>query len=211
MTTRFHVDLLHPGGVAETWQEWFTGPRGGRRLALLALCAVVLLLAVLAVGVVPAQRRLTSDLNAMPALRRDLASRGSDLGLLRSNLQGLSKEARRQVRWSDLLAMFSRDTPPDLRLQIVEMARVASPPPPGQPAGTPGKSEETLRIEALTPLRPGSAPLSDVGRFMAALMRDPEVAKRFELKSWDVKPSPTVTPAGEQLLSVNIVLVERPQ
>ena len=28
-SARFHVDLLHPGRVSRSWQDWFTGSRGG--------------------------------------------------------------------------------------------------------------------------------------------------------------------------------------
>ena len=36
--------------------------------------------------------------------------------------------------------------------------------------------------------RPGNPPLLDVARFMAGLMRDPAVNRRFQLKSWELKP-----------------------
>jgi hypothetical protein len=211
VNTRFHVDLLHPGWEVETWRDWFTGARGGRRLALLAAGGAALVLAVLAAGVLPTYRRLSGDLAAVPELRRDLAARDADLMRLRSNLRALSDEARRQVRWTELLAVLSRATPAALRLQLVELTRVTPPAGAGQPAAASPKVEEALRIEAVTPLRPGPAPLSDVAQLMAALARDPALARRFELRNWEVKPVPAVTPAGEQLLAVSIVLAERPE
>jgi hypothetical protein len=211
VNTRFEIDLLHPGLVAQTWQEWFVGPRGWRRLALLAVGGVAILLVVLVAGILPTYWRLSGDLNAVPGLRRDLAARDSDLGLLRSNLRALSQEALRQVRWADLLTTFSEQMPPTLRLQLVEAARAGPPPGPGQPPGAAARFEGTLRIEAITPLRPGSLPLLDIAQFMAGLMRAPGVNKRLQLKSWEVKPAAAATPSGEQYLSISIVLAERPQ
>jgi hypothetical protein len=73
-------------------------------------------------------------------------------------------------------------------------------PPAGAIQGTPAaapRAEETLRIEALTPARPGGPPLVDVAQFMAGLMRDPAVSRRFALKSWEIKPSAIATPGGD--------------
>ena len=211
MSTRFHVDLLHPGGAAESWQEWFVGPKGVRRLALVSLGGVVALLIVLVTGILPTYWRLKSDLKAVPDLKRDLAARDSDLGLLRSNLQGLGDEARRQVRWADLMTTFSQQAPPTLKLQLVEAVRVAPPAAPGQQPGTSARAEGTLRIDAVTPLRPGSPALLDVAKFMAGLMRDPVVNKRFQLRSWEIKPGAAAPTGGAQLLNVSIVLAERAQ
>src|SRR5688500_10210251 len=98
-STRFHVDLLHPGRVARSWPDWVTGSRGERRLVFAALAGALVLLAVLFAGVLPASRRLAGDVAAVPELTRDLAARDTDLRALRSGLQSLSQEARRQVRW----------------------------------------------------------------------------------------------------------------
>ena len=211
MSARFEIDLLHPGWVAQTWQDWFVGERGWRRLALVAGGGVAILLVVLVAGILPTYWRLSDDLKFVPSLRRDLAARDADLGLLRSNLGALSAEARRQVRWSELLTTLSGEIPPALRLQLVEAARAAPPPGAGPPPAAAARFEGTLRIEAITPLRPGSPPLLDVAQFMAGLMRDPAVNKRLQLRSWEIKPSAFATPAGEQYLTVSIVLVERPQ
>ena len=207
MSTRFQVDLLHPGWVAETWQEWFVGPKGARRLAMLTVGCVVVLLVVLA-AMLPTYWKLSQNLSAVPGLRRDLAARETDLSLLRSNLGALAEEARRQIRWAEVLGTLSQQIPPTLKLQLVEAARGA-PAAGGQPAGTPGGSGGVLRIDAVTPLRPGSPPLLEVAQFMAGLMRDPAVNKRFELRSWEIKPS--AAGAGVPLLNVGIVLSERAQ
>jgi hypothetical protein len=211
VNTRFHVDLLHPGWEIETWRDWFTGARGGRRLALFAAGGAALLLVVLLAGVLPTYWRLSADARVVPELQRQLAARDADLMLLRSNLRALSQEAGRQVRWAELLAMLSRAMPTTLRLELVELARVAPPAAGGQPAGAAARGEEALRIEAVTPLQPGSAPLSDVARLLAALASDPALGRRFELRNWEVKPSTAITPDGEQLLNVGVVLAERPE
>ena len=36
MSARFALDLLHPGHVADSWQDWFVGPQGARRLLIVA-------------------------------------------------------------------------------------------------------------------------------------------------------------------------------
>ena len=218
-STRFHVDLLHPGRVSRSWQDWVTGSRGGRRLVLGTLAGALVLLAILFAGVLPASRRLGGDLAAVPGLTRDLAARDTDLRLLRSSLQSLSQEARRQVRWADVLTTLSQQTPPGLKLQVVEMGRMAPPggasPPAGATQGAaappPPRAEEILRIEALTLARPGGTPLVDVAQFMAGLMRDPAVSRRFALKSWEIKPSASPTAGGDQVLAISILLTERAQ
>ncbi len=211
MSTRFRVDLLHPGEglrhigwVAKTWEEWFTGPNAARRLAFFAVGSAAVLLVILGTLILPAYWRLSSDLSDVPGLRRDLASRKGDLDLLTSNLGALTAEARRQVRWAELMAALSQEIPPTIKLQSVEGVRVA---PTGTAAPQPGTQpgfENNLRIDAVTPVRPGSPPLLEVAQFMGGLMRDPAVNKRFQLKSWELKP-------GGDNLNISIVLTERGQ
>ena len=209
MSTRFQVDLLHPGSVPRSWQEWFVGPRGVRRLALSSLGGVAVLVLILAAVIVPTHWRLSSDLSAVPRLRRDLTAQETDLGVLRSNVQALVEEAQRQVRWADLLTALSQQIPSTLKLQLVQAVRATPPAAPGQQGGAVPRPESTLRIDAVTPLRPGSPTLLEVAQFMAGLMRDPAVNKRFQLKSWEIRPP---APAGEvQLLNISIVFAERAQ
>jgi hypothetical protein len=208
MSTRFHIDLLRPGAVGEGWQEWFVGAKGVRRLALFGLGCVAVLVLVLVTLILPTQWRLSSDLTEAPRLQRDLTLRESDLGVLRSNLQALAEEAQRQVRWAEVLTAIGQQIPATFKLQVVETAGAALPSAPGQPAGTAARVESTLRIEAVTPLRPGSPALLEVAQFMAGLMRDPAVSKRFRLKSWEIKP-PASGSTGVPLLNVSIVLAER--
>lgn len=208
MSARFRIDLLHPGWVAETWRDWFVGPNGWRRLAGLAVAGAGVLLLILVAGVLPTYWRLSSDLNAVPGLRQDLAARDADLALLRSNLGALTGEARRQVRWGDLLTALGRELPPAVRLQLVETARAAPPAGPGQPSGAAARMEETLRVDAVTPMRSGGAPLLDVAHFMAGVMREPSVSRRWDLQRWEIRPAPA---GGEPYLGVGIVFTERPR
>lgn len=209
MSSRFVIDLLRPGRVAQTWQEWFTGAQGRRRLVFFVLGGIGLLLLILVGGILPTYWRLSDDLNALPNLRRDLAATESDLNVLRTNLAALTAEARRQVRWAELMNAFSQQTPATMKLVKLEAVRVAPPPPPpGQPA-TEARPEGVLRIEAVTPQLPGSPPLLEIAQFMAGLMRDPSVNKRFTLKSWEIRPPTAGGPDGPSLLNVTIVLGEK--
>ncbi|HKZ07059.1 MAG TPA: hypothetical protein VJU81_16465 [Methylomirabilota bacterium] len=212
MTRRFTVDLLHPGQLALTWQEWFIGSQGQRHLALVAMVGLSLLLLLVVIGIAPVYWRLSTDLADIPRLQRDLAASEGDLNLLRANLQALTVEARRQVRWAELLGALSEHIPATLKLQAIEASRAAAPGAPGAPPPPPdAKAEGTLRIESVTPVRPGSAPLVDTAQFMAALMRDPAVNKRFQLKSWEIKPPTGAAAEDDAYLSITITLMERAQ
>ena len=91
---------------------------------------------------------------------------------------------------------------------VAVLASVPTPAAGQQPGDV--RPEATLRIEALTPLRPGSPPLLEVAQFMAGLMRDPAVNKRFQLKSWEIKPPAGGATDGLQLLNITVLLSERP-
>jgi hypothetical protein len=219
MSGRFSVDLLHPGHLADTWQDWFIGPQGRRSLIIAAgFSAGVLLLVVIAL-ILPTRLRLSQDVGAIPRLRADLAAREGDLTLLRQDIQALSAEAKRQVRWAEVLNAFRQQIPSTLKLQKVEAggAAAAAPGPPGQSqpqaasGGAVGAGE--LRIEAVTPLRPGPPPLLEIAQFMGGLLKDPAVAKRYQLKSWEIKqPSGGGAAVGEGAnLQIVIVLAEKPR
>jgi len=211
MTTRFNINLLRTGEVGgERWTEWFVGERGPRRLAFAAVGAAVVLV-ILGVGLLNMYWRLASDLETIPNLQRELATTDTDLGILRSSLAALTAEAKRQVRWSELLAAFSQQVPPTVKLLRLEASTTA---PPAAPAGTPAPpgpptSETALKVESQTPVRPGSTALLEIAQFMAGLMRDPAVNRRFQLRGWEIKP-----PAGGgadtvPMLGVSITLSER--
>jgi hypothetical protein len=200
------MDLGQTGRLAQDWEEWFTGPTGARRLGLFALACAAVLIVVLVAGILPPYWQLSKDLSAVPGLRRDLAAREQDLNVLRSNLTALSEEARRQVRWGEVLGTLGQQIPSTLKLQSVDVAATV---PGGAPAGA--RPENTLRLEAVTPLRPGSPPLLEVAQFMAGIMRDPAVNKRFLLKSWEIRPGPSSSDGSVPMLNVSILLAERPQ
>jgi hypothetical protein len=217
MRTRFRVDLLHPGAdltqggwVAQAGGQWFVGARGPRRLALFTLVCAAALVVLFVTMILPPYWRLAADLDALPGLRRDLAARDADLGILRSNVAGLTEEARRQIRWGELLGTLSQQIPPTLKLRLVDAGRGSTAgAAPAQPGAA--QAENTIRVDALTPLRPGSPPLLEVAQFMAGLMRDPAVNKRFQLKSWEIKPSGSGGSGDGQFLDIDIRLAERPQ
>ena len=222
MSGRFSVDLLHPGHVADTWQDWFIGPQGRRRLIIAAgFSAGVLLLVVIAL-ILPVRLRLSQDVGAIPKLRADLAARTGDLTVLRQDIQALSVEAKRQVRWAEVLNAFRQQIPATLKLQKVESGGPAvpqvsaapgqpAPPAPPPPPGSVGAGE--LRIEALTPLRPGPPPLLEIAQFMGGLLKDPSVSKRYQLKSWEIKqPGGGGAAVGDGAqLQILIVLAEKPR
>lgn len=194
-----------------TWQEWFIGAPGQRHLALVAMVGASLLLLLLVGGILPVYWRLARDLQDIPRLQHDLAATEGDLSLLRTNLQALTVETRRQVRWAEVLAALSQHLPATMRLEAVEAVRPTS--APGAPPPPPdAKGEGMLRIDAVTPVRAGSPPLLETAQFMAGLMRDPAVNKRFQLKSWEIKPPSGSGPATDEgLLSITIMLAERAQ
>jgi hypothetical protein len=214
MSGRFSVDLLHPGHVADTWQDWFIGPQGRRRLVIAAGASAVVLLIVVIALILPVRLRLSQDVGAIPKLRADLATRDGDLTVLRQDLQALSVEAKRQVRWAEVLNAFRQQIPLTLKLQKVEVGGAAAPGQagPGQPQGGPAGAGE-LRIEALTPLRPGPPPLLEIAQFMGGLLKDPSVSKRYQLKSWEIKqPGGGGAAVGEGAqLQIVIVLAEKPR
>jgi hypothetical protein len=216
MSTRFSIDLAHPGHVADTWQDWFIGPQGRRRWVIAAAGCGIVLVVVIAL-ILPTRIRLSQDVGAIPRLRADLAARQGDLNVLRANLQALSLEARRQVRWAEMLNAFRQQIPATLKLQKVEVGAVPAASTTAQsgqaqPVGAPPAAASELRIEAVTPLRPGPPPLIEIAQFMGGLMKDPTVGRRYQLKSWEIKQAGAAgsQPAGErEQLLVLIVLSEK--
>jgi hypothetical protein len=218
MSTRFQVDLLHPGEglrqigwMARGREDWLVGPSAARHLGLVAVGCVLLLVLVLVVGILPSYLRLQDRRSGLPGLRKDLANSSADLGTLKANLGALSQEARRQVRWTEVLTALAQEIPPTLKLQSVEGSRVAPPGTSTQQPGAAGSAQQAraaaafesmLRIDVVTPIRPGAQPLLETAQFMAGLMRDPAVHRRFQLRSWEIKPT------GD-LLTIGIQLAER--
>ncbi len=209
MTARFAVDLLHPGRVARTWQDWFVGTQGRRRF----IFALVGCIAVLVIGAVPqivARWKLSVDQGNLPQQRANLAKREGEVRVLRADLQALSVEAKRQVRWAELMAAFSQQIPPTIKITKVESVRSApAAPTPGQPAAAAQASAGggELRIEALTPLKTGSPNMLEIAQFMAGLMKDPGVNKRFQLKNWEIKPAGGIGGSAGDVASGRALLI----
>ena len=216
MSTRFTIDLAHPGHVADTWQDWFIGLQGRRRWVIAAAGCGIVLVVIIAL-ILPTRIRLSTDVSAIPKLRADLASLEGNLNVIRADLQALALEAKRQVRWAEMLNAFRQQIPATLKLQKVEAALATSAPAPSgqaQPVGAPPAGAGDLRIEAVTPLRPGPPPLIEIAQFMGGLMKDPTVGRRYQLKSWEIKQAAAAgsQPAGErEQLLVLIVLSEKPR
>jgi hypothetical protein len=66
-----------------------------------------------------------------------------------------------------------------------------------------------LKVESQTPVRPGSTALLEIAQFMAGLMRDPAVNRRFQLKGWEIKPPAGGGADAAPMLGVSITLSER--
>jgi len=68
-------------------------------------------------------------------------------------------------------------------------------------------SDLTLQIEVSTTMEPASSRLVEIANFMAALARDPAVAPRFQLKTWEVRPARAQ--GGDGQLEISIALAEK--
>jgi Tfp pilus assembly protein PilN len=199
VTTQFTIDLTRPGWAQRSRWEWFLGPDGQRHLAIVAAAGVALVVLVALGGVLPLYLRYSSEVRAIAKLRSEVTTADNDLSTLRTNLRDLGAEARRQVRWSEMLPALSNRLPDTLRIDRVSLGKVAH--PPGTQPG-----DLTLQIEASTTMVHGSSRLVEIANFMAALAQDPAVATRFQLKTWEVRPAPN---QGDEQLHISIGLAEK--
>jgi len=190
MTTRFAIDLTHPGWGQRSWSDWFLGPAGPRHLAIVAAAGAAIVVLVGLGGITPLYLRYASEAQSISSLRREATAADGELSALRTNLRDLEAEARRQVRWSEMLPVLSSSLPGSLRIDRVTFGKPARPPqapPPSQKTGTPA-ADVALQIEASTTAMPGSSRLVDIANFIGSLAQDPAVAARFQLKNWEVRP-----------------------
>ena len=190
MTTRFAIDLTHPGWGQRSWSDWFLGPAGPRHLAIVAAAGAAIVVLVGLGGITPFYLRYASEVQSISSLRREATAADGELSALRTNLRDLEAEARRQVRWSEMLPVLSSSLPGSLRIDRVTFGKPARPPqapPPSQKTGTPA-ADVALQIEASTTAMPGSSRLVDIANFIGSLAQDPAVAARFQLKNWEVRP-----------------------
>jgi len=209
MKTTFVIDLLRPGQIAHGRYEWFVGPGAPRRLLKVFAVGATVLALVLAGGLAPRYWRHSADLRRIAKLKQEIATTTADMAALRGQLASMSAEARRQVRWTELLATLSREAPAALKLHRVSLRRAVAKPQPQAQQQLPASPEVTLQIEAVTPQIAGSPPLLEIASFMAGVMRDPAVSRRFQLERWEIKPQAEQAQEGPPLLHVEITLSER--
>ena len=205
MTTQFAIDLTHPGRSQRSPWEWFLGPAGPRHLTIVATAGVAIVALVALGGVLPRYLRHSSEIQSIAKLRREVTTADNELATLRTNLRALGAEARRQARWSELLPALSKWLPGTLRIDRVSLAKVPRQPQPTETQpGDPKPVDLVLQIEATTSVVPGGARLVEIANFMSALARDPVLAPRFQLKTWDVRPA-----QGADELHISIGLAEK--
>src|SRR5439155_7166916 len=152
--------------------------------------------------------RYSSETQSIAKLRGEVTTADDELSTLRTNLRALGAEARRQARWSELLPALSKWLPGTLRIDRVALGKAARP-PQGQaqsPQAAAQSGDLTLQIEVSTTMEPGSSRLVEIANFMAALAQDPAVAPRFQLKTWEVRPS---RDQNAEQLNISIALVEK--
>ena len=209
MSTYFNIDLAHPGQAQRSRADWFLGAQGARHLAVIAGIGVGLIAIVALVGLLPRYYKYSKELSSIATLQRNVATATTEAQTLRTSLRDLGTEARRQVRWSELLPALSRHMPDSLRVDRITLAKAAKPtggqPQSGQTATPAG--DLVLQIDASTPVVSGGARLVEVANFMAALAKEPTVERRFEMKTWEVKPARER--ADDGFLQLTIRLVEK--
>ena len=209
MTPRFTIDLTRPGWGQRSRREWFLSADGPRRLAIVAAAGVAIVVLVALGGVLPQYLRYSSEVQSIAKLRREVTTADDELSTLRTNLRSLGAEARRQVRWSEMLPALSKGLPGTLKIDRVALGKAARQPQgqaQSQPAAT-QPSDLTLQIDARTTVVPGSSRLVEIANFMAALSQDPAVAPRFQLKTWEVQPARGQ--GGDEQLHITIGFVEK--
>ncbi len=95
------------------------------------------------------------------------------------------------MRWAELLGTLSQHIPRHHALHVVDAGAAAT--SRGRPPAAARRTapqENMLASSGHAGSRRAAQPLLEVAQFMAGLMRDPAVNKRFQLKSWDIKPGP---------------------
>jgi hypothetical protein len=209
VSTYFNIDLAHPGQAQQSRSDWFLGNQGKRHLCIVAGVGVALIAVLALGGVVPRYYKYSKELSSIAALNRNVATASNDATTLRASLRDLGTEARRQVRWSELLPVLSRHIPDSLRIDRITLAKAVKPaggpPPSAQPATPPG--DLVLQIDASTPVVSGGSRLVEVANFMAALATEPTLERRFQMKTWEVKSAREQASGG--LLQVTISLTEK--
>ena len=204
--TRFHVDLLHPGRVSRSWQDWVTGARGGRRLALVSGGASPLL--AILFGRLPESRRLGVDSRGAGAHDRSGCPRR--YGLRCSDRPSLPSRRPASGAWASSDTLISDS--PGLKLQRrggADGGRRRREPARRRDSGRRPRQDARERCDRGLPPTPGRPALVDLSQFWppsARSRRDRRLRPRA-----GVKPSASATAGGDQVLAISIVLTERAQ
>jgi hypothetical protein len=212
MSPRFTVDLARPGRAQQSRWEWFLGPDGSRHLAMVGLGGFLLVTLIGVGGVLPRYWRYSTELQSIEKLRLDVAAADKEMSTLQVSLREVDAGARRQVRWSQILPALSRSLPGTLRIDRITLGKGLRPLAGAAPAvaskPAEGKASDLLlQIDASTHMVSGGARLVDIANFMAAVAKDPAVAPRFQLKTWEVQAPREQS--GEEQLRISIAFSEK--
>lgn len=186
----FRIDILHTGGFAKTWRDWFVDPQAVRKLVFCYVFGVVVILAIIALGI-PRQHALHIEGRTIKVLQQKIAQRNKDLKDQQNQFLGIIELGRYEIAWSGVLRALSGSMPTDLWLKSIEFVDASSTPKPRAVAAKEGQvpSQQLFRIVLVAPLSPGSGHLVDVNKFLDNLGQDSRFKKRFRLHDWQVVPS----------------------
>jgi hypothetical protein len=214
MNPRFTIDLTRPGRAQRSAWDWFVGPDGLRHLAIVGVGGVILVALIGVGGVLPRYLRYSSDVHSVAKLRVEVAAAEKELSTLQASLRDVEAGARRQVRWAQILPALSRSVPGTLRIDRIALGKGLRPAgaaqtnkPPETKAADGKSTDLVLQIDASTSIVPGGGRLVDIANFMAGIANDPALARRFQLKSWEVQRPREQS--GEEHLRITIAFAER--
>jgi len=190
----FRIDILHTGGFAKTWRDWFVDPQAVRKLVFSYIFGVVVILAIIAMGI-PRQHALHVERRTINELQQKITQRKKDFKDQQNQFLGIVELRRYEVAWSGVLRALSGSMPTDLWLKSIEFVDVPSTPKPRAVAAKEAqvRSQQLFRLVLVAPLSPGSGHLVDVNKFLDNLGKDSRFKKRFRLHDWQVVPSRIAT------------------
>lgn len=190
----FRIDILHTGGFAKTWRDWFVDPQAVRKLLLSYAVGAVVILAIIAMGI-PRQNALYAERRRIDKLQLKITQRKKDFRDQQNQFLGIVELGRYEVAWSGVLRALSESMPTDLWLKSIEFIDSPSTPKPRAVAAKKAQvpPEQLFRLVLVAPLSPGSGHLMDVNKFLDNLGKDSRFKKRFRLHDWQVLPSRIVT------------------
>jgi len=201
----FQIDILHVGGFAKTWEDWFIGLQAFRRLAVFYIIAAIVLATVIGIGM-PRKSSLYEEQRTINGLKQKIAQKKKNFKDQQSQFQGIVELGRYEIAWSGVLRALSGSMPTELWLHSIEFIVVPSTPKPRAVAAKEQRppSEQLFRLVLVAPLLPGSGHLVDVNKFLNDLGQDSSFKKRFRLKDWQVVPSKREGKKQEQHLITTV-------